>query len=806
MKKKTGRHLWKDLILKEASAKIYVIAESPKRGTFPNGAYHSSRKVDNNFFTRKAKETREKSLVEEEMPFLHNLLLAKLTNRIKRKQESGILDDDDVESACSNDSLEEISFDNENSSTVEPTKDYKKKESLNKRETRAKSTAKTICAMVAFGENRRANSMQLWNSVIFVACGVTERINSYLHYIGLTMSRKTGLSALVRLSDTTRKTLASQELSIKSRKPISPFICIDNIDFEERIHFQSVEKTSHMFHGTWGYVHTLDPTLIEGHNPKDFSLDSYKQAIKDSAKLKITPPMFMPTFEEEIHFRAAIKSQIAQVMMTYIATTDDPKKLVPLESPTIDQITAKKPQITMLKLMLASDNCAEGVGKIFSDIIDQTYLTPEQFFSELQVMEGDLGTIMNLECLRSQRKPSGHKEESLGNIFMLLGAAHTLWNIGQAIFLKHFGNNKNQDDLGAWRTLQALGLPSEKPAAKKDFTLMLTNMQKIHEATLIHCLLLVMGIPRNSLPNEKLKLTAKSINHAIDLCYTRFFGCTALQNADKSDSPKLFNLMTRLRDFATVIEANRAMKAGDIGRLLNIWRRWSVMAQGITGLTHYAIHLPRMILLITKVLPPALCHAIQHSLLVTPSGRPGHFVAKDFLLETFNYWLKFMFNKSGIGTKAKRLRDLFSSNVPLLQRLIRSIKEDSGACNYYQSHKHQLTLQSINAFLRMAITKSIGDNTDSTKTASIPAPALEKGKKKTKKKLKGKDIDIMRRGMEVMQNDALTGGTILNRFRPSETLLNPSWMFDEASSLPISPGELDISLEDYFGPLENDDC
>jgi hypothetical protein len=106
----------------------------------------------------------------------------------------------------------------------------------------------------------------------------------------------------------------------------------------------------------------------------------------------------------------------------------------------------------------------------------------------------------------------------------------------------------------------------------------------------------------------------------------------------------------------------------------------------------------------------------------------------------------------------------------------------------------------------MAVTKSIGNNTDSTKTASIPAPALEQGKKQTKKKIKGKDIDIMRRGMEVMRDDALTGGTILNRFRPSETLLNPSWMFDEASSLPISPGELDISLEDYFGSLENDDC
>jgi hypothetical protein len=104
--------------------------------------------VDNNFFTRKSKETCETNLVEEEMPFLHDLLLAKLTNRIKRKQESEILDDDDVESACSNDSLEEISFDNKNSSTVEPTKDYKKKQSLNKRETRAKSVGKHLAIFI----------------------------------------------------------------------------------------------------------------------------------------------------------------------------------------------------------------------------------------------------------------------------------------------------------------------------------------------------------------------------------------------------------------------------------------------------------------------------------------------------------------------------------------------------------------------------------------------------------------------------------------------------------------------------------
>ncbi|KAA1084214.1 hypothetical protein PGT21_021262 [Puccinia graminis f. sp. tritici] len=555
-KSKASRCLWREFILQEA--KTFVNSESPKRGVFPNGAYHNSQTVHEKFFARQSKDNRDSKLVTEDMPFLYELISSKLLNRIKKKpQESSNNDSEDDESTSidSEDSDVDLALNTEDALTVEPGRNHIRKVSKNRQETRAHMTAKTVCAMVSFGENRRANSMQLYNSVVFLACGVTERINSYLHYIGLTMLRKTALSALDRLGHQAKKRIA-QKLSVSARKHLSPLLCIDNIDFEERVHFKSVETTSHMFHGTWGYVHTLDPSLILKADPEEFSMNQFQKAIKDSVNLKISPTMFLPTFEEESHFCNAIKSQIAQVMMSYIATTYDPKSSIPLEPPSIDQIRAQNPDIKMFELMLASDNCAEGIGEILTDIIKQTNLTPDEFFSELQIMDGDLGTLQNMECLRGQRKPSGYKEDSLGNIFMLLGASHTLWNIAQAIYLKHFGNNKIQDDLGSWRTLQALGLPSEKPAAKNDFTLMLTSIQKIHEVTLIHCLLL---------PNEKIKLKAKSINHIINLCYDRFFGCTQLKKAKTFNSPKLFNLMTRLRDFATIVEADRLMKAGDIG-------------------------------------------------------------------------------------------------------------------------------------------------------------------------------------------------------------------------------------------------
>jgi hypothetical protein len=73
---------------------------------------------------------------------------------------------------------------------------------------------------------------------------------------------------------------------------------------------------------------------------------------------------------------------------------------------------------------------------------------------------------------------------------MLLGASHTLWNISQALFLLHHGDNHNSKDLGAWHTLESLGISTNHPAVtKKDFTLMIDNMQQVHEATILSYLL-----------------------------------------------------------------------------------------------------------------------------------------------------------------------------------------------------------------------------------------------------------------------------------------------------------------------------
>jgi hypothetical protein len=174
-----------------------------------------------------------------------------------------------------------------------------------------------------------------------------------------------------------------------------------------------------------------------------------------------------------------------------------------------------------------------------------------------------------------------------------------------------------------------------------------------------------MGTKDEPLPNEPQPLATEDWNKHINDCYTRFCSPQARCVANAADSPKLHNVLVRLHKFSTVIEANRAMRSGDIGELINVWRIWSFMTQSLNGLTHYSSYLLRLLISFI-LLPPFFSKLMQHSLLISPSRRPGHFVPKDYFLETQNYWLKHFYNCGGVGTNMQRLKDLFSLNLPLV--------------------------------------------------------------------------------------------------------------------------------------------
>ncbi|PLW53140.1 hypothetical protein PCANC_11349 [Puccinia coronata f. sp. avenae] len=609
------------------------------------------------------------------MQFLYSVIRGSLENHLDRAEVVVKTPAGDLET----DPDPQVEDDEEHLLEGEGITYIKEKDHLKLAAHRAHCVAITTCSMISFVRNRRHNSLQLQNSIRFLACGVSERMNEYLHFLGLTSSRQTAISALRSLSSHAAESVKSIMAISPSGPAIGPFICLDNLDMEEKVHMSSVGHRSMTFHGAWGYIHLPHKSLLKSLDPSELNLSAYQKAVNQLSTTVIDPQLLMPSNSDFNHYELVMKSQIAHAMNQYLETPSHWDGAFPLDPPTIEQISCDKPTIVMLKLMEESDNSAEGIGQVLEAIWGQTGLEPDQFFTRLQPMDADLGTCQNFNSLRDIRHPSENPENNLNNVVFQLGASHTLWNIAQAIFTAHFGDSSNEEDLGAWRSLSSLGIPPEKVIQKKDYTAMVQHMEKVHEATLVHCLRLVIQseaedddrllnkstVEVNPLPIEPQQITVDEWNMRINKCYDRFCSPESRRRATVSESPKLHNVLVRLHEFSTVIESNRAMKAGDIGRLINVWKIWLFMTQSLKGLTHYSSYLPRLIISLNSILPSSLSKLMRHSLLVSPSGRPGHFVAKDFLLETQNYWLKYFYNRGGIGTDVQRLKELFSLNLPL---------------------------------------------------------------------------------------------------------------------------------------------
>jgi hypothetical protein len=351
--------------------------------------------------------------------------------------------------------------------------------------------AKLICSMVAFARNRRCNGRQLRNSIEFLACGITERVNQWLMYHGLASSRQTAISALKTLA-TEAKSNLKKSFSRSLSSVVSPIICIDNLDIEQHVHTNSIGHQSHTFHGTWGYIHFPSPNLLKTLDTSELTVESFKEAMKKVPSFQVEPSMFLATHESEESYRAIWKSQIARVLSQYIAQPDKLVEAIRLDPPPIEKISSEKPDIQMLQLMDAAENSAEGMGQVLNKTAKQTGLDLETFFGRLQLMDGDLATCRNFNSLRSLRVPSAYAHHSLHNISFQLGASHTLWNIALSIFKAHFGDVKDSTDTGAWRCLESLGIPNSKAFPKKDFSLMIKHMEQIHEATILHCIKFVI--------------------------------------------------------------------------------------------------------------------------------------------------------------------------------------------------------------------------------------------------------------------------------------------------------------------------
>ncbi|POW11554.1 hypothetical protein PSHT_08425 [Puccinia striiformis] len=740
---------WAQFILAEA---INISRrQSPPRGAYPFGAWQSACTVLPEFFSEAAKQERTTRLTTMDTPFLYKFLLGTMDSDFQAEDLSPTSDELDT-SFAPDGTAPSSTVDEAETRLLATLPGQLPPQSESGRLPGATPVSRepvpgSLDASMAdyegfaytsgidLTEGKQARYRQISAVVCSMVTFARNRRHNGMQLTNAIQFDACGISETVNqhlhyIGLTSSRKTAVQALRSLSRanqaavveesavtKPFAPLLCIDNLDMEERIQMSSVGNQTRMFHGTWGYLHIPSEALWCTLNPDELSLEAYHAALKN----------------------------IAQVMLKYVATPSDRKKTIPLDPLSVEPISHEAPNIRMLKLMEESDNSAEGIGQVMESLQRQSGLEPEEFFGRLQLIEGDLGTS---QIFNAQFEPFACPV----NI--------TRWTT-----------------LACGGYLDALGIQPEKVIQKKDFTKMIVHMEQVHEATLWQCLRTVMNIENNVVEEQLPVIPTEQWNDIIHKCYNRFCSPDALINAHSD--PRLNNLLVRMQDFSTVIEANRAMKAGDVGRLINIWKMWTFMTQSLPGLTHYSAYLPRLVLLITQILPPSLGKLIRHTLLVSPSGRPGHFVAKDFFLENYNYWLKHFYTRGGMGTQIERLKTLYSSNIPLLRSMFHSLRQDSGAKHVPQSHKSLLKMRALERFAQMAQTNDILHVQKKKKRAGTEVKAIP---------------NTYLEGIKQLQDEISRKPQELGRF----TMHMP--FYDDQDRLPL------IDEEDEMGVFSSDDA
>ncbi|KAH9819494.1 hypothetical protein DFH28DRAFT_886685, partial [Melampsora americana] len=208
----SGKERWASFILEEA--KEIVIREDLPSGEPPFGMHYNSQNITHEFFSQENEELRDQS-VAENMPFLHSIVSAKLEHaafkRQKKRDASDSKKGTEKHVTASEEFIELEDFEPATamSQTIRQLEQHRIKKvcmttclnevSVVDNEFCLSKVPVMLCSMLAFCCNRRHSGLQLQNAMTFLACGVTQKVNDYLLFLGLTSSRATALDAMETL-------------------------------------------------------------------------------------------------------------------------------------------------------------------------------------------------------------------------------------------------------------------------------------------------------------------------------------------------------------------------------------------------------------------------------------------------------------------------------------------------------------------------------------------------------------------------------------------------------------------------------
>ncbi|KAJ6465253.1 hypothetical protein DFH09DRAFT_1346413 [Mycena vulgaris] len=201
--------------------------------------------------------------------------------------------------------------------------------------------------------------------------------------------------------------------------------------------------------------------------------------------------------------------------------------------------------------------------------------------------------------------------------------------------------------------LLSLSLTDKAIAARREDTILLDRYLMLKISLPTHILdgfRIYCGTDTLAKWVESASLTWQSIVSVSEAIVDNLCSCSAVEELrlqpESERDPQLENTILCNHDMLILLIFTTAIKAGDVGAVLNCLAHWIVMFRGTGSMPKYADALFELINNIKKW-DPALREAYLNNWLVNLTGKIRAFKEVDLLQEHQNFWAKVIYNAKG---------------------------------------------------------------------------------------------------------------------------------------------------------------
>ncbi|KAJ8089939.1 hypothetical protein PM082_018517 [Marasmius tenuissimus] len=387
--------------------------------------------------------------------------------------------------------------------------------------------------------------------------------------------------------------------------------------------------------------------------------------------------------DEKLLFDHCLVHDIVQIIIEFSGqdqlrvyqTTAKQKQPVSLH-----RIEVHKTKVYPLPALNIDKSTIKGVGEVDEAVVKELKLESiEGFWERARLVAGDQLSLARLRALQNIRAGQEDGYECYSWLITVPGVFHIRMADMHGVVFIHFGEMNNPSCLCRDNaTINRLPITlTSLPSFRTCQDLVSVSLY----ARILHCLLIVSKQPSLEAYSKSVKSFRQLQDDAAKV-YEQFANTNVVAELrserelkGKGHGDVVFeNACLFLRDALYSYELQRAVKAGDSGRVVLVLKIWALSFRG-NGRTKYAYEMLHLIHNLTRVWPKV--KIVLNNWLVNTTGKENRFLEVDLLQEHLNYWIKVFYKAHGSNMSWEWIA-MIAPCVNILRHLATAMNESLG--------------------------------------------------------------------------------------------------------------------------------